>query len=171
MSNQSGLNAEAIAKLLDLSERRVRQLVREGVLPKPEGGKHDLVGSVRAYVRFLRSRIESGNLDVQQERAALLRVQRERQAFELRRRQGELIPLHELERALSHFIVSTRARLLALPRRLASVVDTDAPRVVEGKIEIVIRDLLDELAVDDRLLPEVADKEPDTPRQANCAER
>ena len=36
-----------IAKLLDLSERRVQQLSREGVIPKAERGQYDLIGSVR----------------------------------------------------------------------------------------------------------------------------
>ena len=43
-----------IAKLLDLSERRVQQLSREGVIPKAERGQYDLIGSVRGYVRYLR---------------------------------------------------------------------------------------------------------------------
>jgi len=33
-----------IAKLLDLSERRVQQLSREGVIPKAERGQYDLIG-------------------------------------------------------------------------------------------------------------------------------
>jgi hypothetical protein len=43
-----------IAKLLDLSERRIQQLGREGVIPKPERGQYDLVGAVRGYVNYLR---------------------------------------------------------------------------------------------------------------------
>ncbi len=43
-----------IAKLLDLSERRVQQLSREGVIPKATRGQYDLIGSVRGYVRYLR---------------------------------------------------------------------------------------------------------------------
>ncbi|MFN3156930.1 helix-turn-helix domain-containing protein [Marivita cryptomonadis] len=33
-----------IAKLLDLSERRVQQLSREGVIPKVNRGQYDLIG-------------------------------------------------------------------------------------------------------------------------------
>jgi phage terminase Nu1 subunit (DNA packaging protein) len=43
-----------IARLLDLSERRVQQLSREGVIPRAERGQYDLIGSVRGYVRYLR---------------------------------------------------------------------------------------------------------------------
>ena len=47
-----------IARLLDLSERRVQQLSREGVIPKAERGQYDLIGSVRGYVRYLRDTSE-----------------------------------------------------------------------------------------------------------------
>lgn len=40
-----------ISRLLDLSERRVQQLSREGVIPKANRGQYDLIGSVRGYVR------------------------------------------------------------------------------------------------------------------------
>ena len=47
-----------IARLLDLSERRVQQLSREGVIPKAERGQYDLIGSVRGYVRYLRDQAQ-----------------------------------------------------------------------------------------------------------------
>ena len=40
-----------IAKLLDLSERRVQQLSREGVIPKAERGQYDLVGSSQLLIQ------------------------------------------------------------------------------------------------------------------------
>jgi len=46
-----------IARLLDLSERRIQQLSREGVIPKAERGQYDLVGAVRGYVAYLRDPI------------------------------------------------------------------------------------------------------------------
>jgi hypothetical protein len=45
-----------IARLLDLTERRVQQLARDGIIPAsartgPERGRYDLVGTVRGYAR------------------------------------------------------------------------------------------------------------------------
>ena len=61
-----------IARLLDLSERRVQQLSREGVIPKAERGQYDLIGSVRGYVRYLRDQVlkaQAGAPDYAAERA------------------------------------------------------------------------------------------------------
>jgi hypothetical protein len=44
-----------IARLLDLSERRVQQPSGEGVIPKAERGHYDLVGAVRGYLVYLRN--------------------------------------------------------------------------------------------------------------------
>ena len=44
-----------IAKLLDLSERRVQQLSREGVIPA-ERGRGGTRAAVRGYIHYLRDR-------------------------------------------------------------------------------------------------------------------
>jgi len=66
-----------IARLLDLSERRVQQLVRDGVIPKAERGRYELVGAVRGYVRYLRDLVlksETGGADYASERARLVKA-------------------------------------------------------------------------------------------------
>ena len=66
-----------IAKLLDLSERRVQQLSREGVIPKATRGQYDLIGSVRGYVRYLRDQAvsaQAGAPDYAVERARFIRA-------------------------------------------------------------------------------------------------
>jgi hypothetical protein len=52
-----------IAGLLMLTGRRVQQLTSERVLPKAERGQYELVPVVQAYVRYLRERSVSGDLD------------------------------------------------------------------------------------------------------------
>ncbi len=42
-----------IARFLNLTERRVQQRARDGIIPKAEKGKYDLVQCVHGYVRFL----------------------------------------------------------------------------------------------------------------------
>ncbi|MCJ2010967.1 hypothetical protein [Methylobacterium sp. J-076] len=60
-----------IAHVLDLTPRRVQQLVAQDVLPKEERGRYPLIPVVRAYLAHLRTapEIAPGNLDPAQERA------------------------------------------------------------------------------------------------------
>ena len=67
-----------IAKLFNLTERRVQQLASDGVIPKADRGKYDLVACVRGYIGFLQDRAfgkEVIHADAHQERARLLRAQ------------------------------------------------------------------------------------------------
>ena len=44
-------------EILDLTDRRVRQLVIDGILPKKsERGRYELIPTVRAYIHWLRDR-------------------------------------------------------------------------------------------------------------------
>jgi len=115
--------ASTIAKLLDLTERRVRQLASEGIIPKAAGGRYDLVASVRGYVRHLRTRgIGEGTLDAHSERARLTRLKADREELELAQLRGELVPVDEAAALLEKVIVACRSRILAIPNRAAPLV-------------------------------------------------
>ena len=52
-----------IAKLLKLTERRVQQLSKEGVIPKAEHGRYELAAAVQGYVGYLQERIAPRGAD------------------------------------------------------------------------------------------------------------
>ena len=57
MADRNTYPIAVIASVLDLSERHIRRLADDGVIPKPqEKGRWDLIKCVRGYVRFLRER-------------------------------------------------------------------------------------------------------------------
>ncbi|AVM76212.1 terminase small subunit, Nu1 [Magnetospirillum gryphiswaldense] len=114
-----------IAKLLDLTERRVQQLGRDGTIPKAERGRYDLVGAVQGYVRYLRdqaSRNQGGPADFGAERARLVKAKADLAEMEAAERRDELLPATAVEDAWTEILARLRARLLVLPDRLAPVV-------------------------------------------------
>lgn len=117
-----------IAGLLDLTERRVQQLVRQGVIPRPERGRYDLVGAVRGYVRFLREQATraGGEVDFSAERARLVKAKADLAEMEAALRRGELVPAERVEQAWIAVLAHLRARLLGLPDRLAPLVHEEA---------------------------------------------
>jgi len=51
----------AIAKLLDMTPRRVQQLVKEGILPKPIArGQYEIIPCVVAYIKHLKASLMAG---------------------------------------------------------------------------------------------------------------
>jgi phage terminase Nu1 subunit (DNA packaging protein) len=63
-----------------------------------------------------------GNLDYTQERAKLTRLQAEKVTLELEQQRGKLLPLEMVIVAWQGQIANARARLLALPPKVASQV-------------------------------------------------
>jgi phage terminase Nu1 subunit (DNA packaging protein) len=82
---------DAIAKLLNLTPRRIRQLVAEGIIPRVERGKYDLIRSVRGYVKYLQERAEGRGVEpsgLHEERMRLLTAQAEHKELEVARCTG-----------------------------------------------------------------------------------
>ena len=142
-----------IAKLLDLSERRVQQLSREGVIPKATRGQYDLIGSVRGYVRYLRdqaAKAQAGAPDYASERARFVRARADLAEMEAEEKRGGVIAAGDVEAAWIAVLARLRTRLLALPDRLAPQLHAEAaPAGVRDVLRAAIREALEELASQD----------------------
>lgn len=142
-----------IAKLLDLSERRVQQLSREGVIPKAERGQYDLIGSVRGYVLYLRdqaSKAQAGAPDYAAERARFIRARADLAEMDAEQKRRALIAADQIEAAWIAVLALLRTRLLALPDRLApQAFDQSTVGDTRNLIRAAIREVLDDLAQPD----------------------
>jgi len=139
-----------IAKLLDLSERRIQQLSREGVIPKATRGQYDLIGSVRGYVRYLRDQAvsaQAGAPDYAVERARFIRARADLAEMEANQRRGSLIAADDAEAAWIAVLALLRTRLLSLPDQLAPLVyETDTLAGTRDLLRRTLRDVLEDLA-------------------------
>lgn len=154
-----------IAKLLDLSERRVQQLSREGVIPKVTRRPYDLIGSVCGYVRYLRDqalKAQAGAPDYARERARFIRARADLAEMEAEERRGAVIVAEDVEAAWIAVPALLRTRLLALPDRLAPRLHAEVgPAGVRDILRGAIREVLEELAETD-VRPERDEPETET---------
>lgn len=104
-----------IAAVLDLTERRVQQLVLDGVLPKPAHGYYSVLDCMQSYVRHLRAKIDGSNAPA--ERARLLSAQREKVEIEVAALRRDLIPAAEVRDVIGRVIGNARSILLAIEAR------------------------------------------------------
>src|SRR5918997_5815277 len=101
MSAPATYPAETIARLLDLTPRRVQQLVAEGVIPRAERGRYEVVPVVRAYVRYLRERAmasEVGQDAFAQHRARLTKARADMAELEHAQMLRDLVPAAQVGR-------------------------------------------------------------------------
>ncbi len=136
---------QEIAEHLDLSTRRVRELIRLGVLPAGKGRGGLEVDRCRfAFIAYLRGlvsghRSEDGSLDLTAERAKLARAQTEATELKNAEARGSLIPA---DLVLEHWAgqhATVKAHLRAVPHQLK----TEHPEVPVEHVEAV-RKLIDQ---------------------------
>lgn len=124
-----------IAKLFDLTERRIQQLAHDNVIPKPIDRKYDLIGCVRGYVTFLRRSVEqqgsgSSNIELKQSRVELLGMQKKNAELAYQQKTGQLLLVADVEavmmEAAAIFTGQKRALGSRLSSKLASMTDPKA---------------------------------------------
>jgi phage terminase Nu1 subunit (DNA packaging protein) len=151
MSNPTASLA-TLAKLFNLTERRIQQLARDGIIPKPErNGRYDLVGCVQGYIKYLQDR-SAGRTEIEPqdtyiERARLLKAQADKTELEVKAMNGELIAADEVESLWSGLVASFRSRLLALPVRCAhKVLSLKTYPEIESTLRAHVFEALSELS-------------------------
>lgn len=130
MSGKAMYSAKALAKLLGLTERRVQQLTKEGVIPAVSsagGYGYELAPAVQAYIAYVKAGAQS---KVSSEREQALKQQKLEADIALKESQSELhrlkkditagkyIPVEEVKRDYARFFVSFKRFALAMPERL-----------------------------------------------------
>jgi phage terminase Nu1 subunit (DNA packaging protein) len=136
-----------LAALLDLTERRVQQLAKEGVLPKAGRGRYDPVVCIHAYIRYLRARADDGETSLTDERTKLTKIKREKAETELSIIREEFIHREKAREAWGRVIMAVRSRLLSIPTKSAPLLANVKSKTKCKKIvEEMIHEALCELA-------------------------
>jgi phage terminase Nu1 subunit (DNA packaging protein) len=141
-------NSKAIASILDLSERRIRQLRDEGVISEYQTaqGLYDLIPSIHSYINFLRKGSvdddkSEEHLDYNTERARLVRAKRLNEEYDLRVKEGELHSTFDVERLLSGMLNTFKKRIRGIPTKLAPILSKKGNK---AEIHRILQSSLDE---------------------------
>ena len=139
-----------IAKLLDLTERRVNQLAKDGTLPKAERGRYELVPVVRAYIKFLRDRAVNSDVgadDYAAQRTRLTKARADMAEMEREQMASSLIPSDDVLDAWETMAGNMRARMLAIPSKaIATVFSAEDVNEAKKILQEAINEALAELS-------------------------
>ncbi|MBG9479405.1 hypothetical protein [Lysinibacillus sphaericus] len=146
------VNTEAIAKMFNVSSRRVRQFVEEGVIDRVGYGRFNLVDTVSKYITFLKLSADSMNQDditesLDYEKWLHEKAKREKAEIELSHLKKEMHSSGEIEEVMNNMIMNFRQRILSIPTKCAlQLINQDDPKYVESIIEASIHEALIELS-------------------------
>jgi phage terminase Nu1 subunit (DNA packaging protein) len=150
----STVNVTRVAAALNLSEQRIHQLVKEG-LPREARGQYDPVKCMLFYIRYLQAALEKKSVPMadggyageREERVRLLRADADLREMELAKERGLHVAISDFEATLTDLVLTTKARIMAIPQRLAPELVGERSRVmIQAKIEKACKESLASLA-------------------------
>ena len=150
----STVDVTKVASALNLTDARVQMLVKEG-MPREARGQYDPVKCMLWYIRYLQRALEKkavptldgGFVGEREERVRLLRADADLREMELARERGLVVALPDIESRLTDLVLTTKARIMAIPPRLAPELVGETSRVmIQAKLEKACKESLAYLA-------------------------
>lgn len=116
-------DSKVVARFLDVSERRVRQLRDEKIIAEARPGLYDLTDTNHRYINYLRKRNPESEevIDYNTERAKLVRAKRKNEEYELQLKEKQLHAAADIEAVMNNMLVNFKSRMMAIPAKLSPV--------------------------------------------------
>ena len=111
--------AGTIADMLGITDRHLRRLVTEGIVPKATHGRYPLRGCVHGYVRYLQA-LRVSTDEHSGEKTRLSKVRADTYELELAEKRGELYRREVIDEALFSACTTLTAMLDGSASRIAS---------------------------------------------------
>lgn len=144
-----------VATALNVTERRVQQLSKEG-LPKELRGKYELGKCMLWYIRYLQGALEAaGRRDggeedfsgLREEKKRIMRAEADLKEIELAKERGNLISIVDFEKEMTDLVLTTKARVMAIAPRIAPELVGENSRVmIQAKVEKACKEALELMA-------------------------
>ncbi|MFG1290630.1 hypothetical protein [Xanthobacter versatilis] len=138
--HEQTVNASELAALLGLSQRRVFDLARDGVIPKA-GRRFPMPAAVRAYCEHVRMAAagRGGDADTLSEKRREAKERADKLALANAKARGDLVSKEEVATTWVSLLVDVRAALLAVSTRVPELPKAMARRVDEEIRAALIR--------------------------------
>lgn len=135
-----------IAKLLNVSDRRVQQMVKEGIIPKAQRGKYDLIACVQGYVKYLQDLAFGKDMvptDVHTTRARLQTAQADIAEMEVAQLKERLLDAGKVAGWWAKIIGNAKQNLLAIPSKVApELLVCKTAAQIKAKLQAMIHEAL-----------------------------
>ena len=158
-TNKKLQSAAIIAKLFGVTDRRVQQLAKEGIIPAVQTRPYrfDLLQTVQAYIKYLSDKAsgkEQKSADTVKAGADKLRAEADLKQskakiaeLQLKELEGKMHRSEDVEAMTNDLVYTIRSMILALPGRLAmDVTRATSANEASAVIRSECHKILDELA-------------------------
>lgn len=151
------VSGSVLANLLNVSERRIRQLANEEIIIRFRKGRYNLPESIKSYILYLKTNKESSEvtndaeIDYKREQAFHEKAKREKAELELALMKGSMHHSEDVERVMNDMLSSFKSKTLAMATKLA-------PKLIARNEISIIQDLIKREALE--VLEELSNYDP-----------
>lgn len=139
MSDQTEqtISADALCRLTGLTDRRHRQLAKEGWFPSPIESQYQTVKTLQGLFRYFQQR-DFGRLRQLKEDREAEKLRKDRVEADLA--EQKVSTKAELESAMTRFVMQLKAKQMVMPRSLSRELSLlKDPHEIETRLESVLR--------------------------------
>ena len=160
----------SLGRVLNLGDRRIQQLVKEGVLTKEERGRYPFLTNIKSYVMYLQSRVDgnaSGVIDLDEARKRKLQAEAMLSELELQTAQGNTISVADHGDTIGKLGDTLKGRLLVMPSKLAPALALETKQglckqIVEDEIRRTLKEIARVVSDDEHRIKERTGGEEET---------
>ncbi|MCF6766475.1 hypothetical protein L3V82_11885 [Thiotrichales bacterium 19S3-7] len=123
MNNNNTVKVSILAKVLMLSERRVQQLCKSGVLEKQSGGQYPLIVNIQRYIKYVSNSVSSSesdidiNIELKRQKMRLLTAQADKEEVDAELAKKKTLLAEDVFRVLVGVFSEIKNKLLSIPDR------------------------------------------------------
>lgn len=152
-----------LSEILGVTDRRIRQLVKEGAVSRIDHGKFDLPKTIQQYIAWIGMKKEQKNEqtnEYRREKSLLVRANRQKAELELKKIERDLHKAEDVRQVMNHMNGVFRARCLKIPQNVApKIVGNKELPIVQEIIKKEVYEALTELSNYD---PDLIDRDENT---------
>jgi phage terminase Nu1 subunit (DNA packaging protein) len=157
MSESQGptISADKLEALTGLTDRRHRQLAKEGYFAPPQGGQYQFASTLRGLFKYFREDRNKASQTLNSERLRKLHEEADKVALENEKTRGNLVEIEAVYKHFEGIFVAFRARVLA-----SSLTDEEKDELLNDLRKLKARDIPKSGGVEPDTRPAVIDPNP-----------
>ena len=144
MADARHIAAETLCTLTGLSDRRHRQIAKDGYFPPPINGEYQFTATIQGMFRHYRELSKKRNSSIEGEKAKKLTAERKIEELKLARMMGNSLDAESVVRAWQGMVMISRQKFLGLENKVSGRLGFSEQQRVELRKEI--EEALEELS-------------------------
>lgn len=146
------VSAAVLGDMFGVSDRRIRQMAKEGIVARAAKGRYKLVDSIKNYLLTVKLAAEGvgvdladGEINLEEEKGLHERVKRHISELKLQIMKGGLHKAQDVEIVMTDMLVAFKTRMMNIPSKVAPILESRDAVFIKDRLTCEIIEALNEL--------------------------